>query len=75
MSTRTYEYQSDFVRQYVFQGRAEGQADALLAVLEARGVSVPDDARRRITDCTDTEQLATWIWRAATATSIEALFD
>jgi hypothetical protein len=75
MATRTYEYQSEFVRRYVFQGRAEGRAEgkasALLAVLDARGVAIPDDDRRRIAECTDLPQLDEWLRRAATAHSIQ----
>jgi hypothetical protein len=43
-------------------------------VLSARGVEVPDDARERITGCTDVDQLDTWLGRAATATSVHDLF-
>jgi hypothetical protein len=43
----------------------------LFAVLAARGIDVPDDARGRITGCKDLDQLASWIQRAATATSID----
>src|SRR5262249_20962676 len=87
MATRTYEYQSDFVRRYVFQGRAEGRvegraegeakgrAKAVLMVLDARGVDVPDDARARITECSDLDQLDIWVRRAATVDSINDLFD
>jgi hypothetical protein len=86
MTTRTYEYQSEFVRRFVFQGRAEGreegrdegraqgEAMAVLAVLDARGIAVPDDIRARITACADAIQLDTWIRRAATADTIDALF-
>lgn len=78
MTTRTYEYQSDFVRRYVFQGRAEGRAEgeakAVLAVLDARGIDIPDDARARITECSDLDQLDIWVRRAATARSINDLF-
>ena len=73
MST-TYQYQSDFARKYVAEGeatgRAEGEATALLTVLAARGIHVPGDARTRITECTDLDQLTTWVCRAATADSI-----
>ena len=78
MATRTYEYQSDFVRRYVFQGRVEGrageaigEATALLAVLAARRIDVPEDAHARITGCRDIETLTAWIRRAATAERIE----
>lgn len=79
MNTGTYEYQSEFVRRYIYQGRAEGRAEgearAVLAVLAARGIDVPEDARVRITECTDMEQLDVWVRRAGTAESVEELFD
>ena len=78
LASRTYEYQSDFVRRYVFQGRAEGrvegraegEATALLAALAARRIDVPEDAHARITGCRDIETLTAWIRRAATAERI-----
>ena len=87
MATRTYGYQSDFVRRYVFQGRAEGRIEgqaegeaigevtALLTVLAARRIDLSDESRARITACTDTETLTAWIGRAATADSIEDVLD
>lgn len=78
MRSGTYEYQSEFVRRYVFQGRAEGKAEAkvhaVLEVLTTRGVDVPADARARITACTDPDQLDTWIRRAVTAVAVDDLF-
>lgn len=68
--TRTYEYQSDFARRYF----AQGEAEAVLAVLDARGLDVPDDVRSRITECTDLDQLNAWVRRAATAESVQDLF-
>jgi hypothetical protein len=69
------EYQSALVRRYVGQGRAEGEAAAVLTVLDARGIDVPSDARARITSCTDLDQLNSWVRRAVTADSIQELFD
>src|SRR6185312_6012055 len=47
-----YEYQSDFAKKYVAEGRTEGRTEeaarALLTVFRARGLSVPDAARERI---------------------------
>jgi hypothetical protein len=86
MTTGTYEYKSDFARRYytqgqtegraegITEGRAEGEVRALLAILDARGIPVPDDTRTRITACTDLGQLETWIRRAVTATTIQNLF-
>ncbi|MBV9314038.1 MAG: hypothetical protein JO100_09910, partial [Pseudonocardia sp.] len=95
MSTGTYEYQSEFVRKYIIQGRAEGKAEGktegraegkaegraegkaegVLTFLDARGIGVPEDARTRITSCYDLDQLNTWIRRAATANTINDLFE
>lgn len=83
VKTRTYEYQSDFARRYFSQGEAKGEAKgeargevkAVLAVLDARGIDVPDDVRIRITECADLDQLDTWVRRAATATSAGDLFE
>ncbi|MEJ3745976.1 hypothetical protein WEI85_22125 [Actinomycetes bacterium KLBMP 9797] len=79
MGTGTYEYRSEFVRRYVLQGRAEGrvegEARAVLAVLATRGIEVPDDVRARISGCTDVEQVETWLRRAVTARTVADLFD
>jgi hypothetical protein len=77
-----YEYQSEFVRKYVFQGRAEGrvegrvegEANAVLAVLDARGIEVSDVARAHITGCADLEQLDAWVRRAVSVASADDLF-
>ncbi|MDN5859990.1 MAG: hypothetical protein L0H84_15350, partial [Pseudonocardia sp.] len=73
-----YEYQSEFARRYFAQGRtegkAEGKAEGVLAVLDARGITVPAQVRARITECTDVDLLDTWVRRAATANQAEDLF-
>jgi hypothetical protein len=114
-----YEYQSDFARKYVAQGRAEGlneglsqglnkgraeglneglsqglnkgraeglnegftkgrteeAARALLTVLQARGLAVPETLRERILAQKDPERLERWLERAAVATSAAAILD
>lgn len=74
MTTGTFQYKSQFARQYISQGRAEGEAEAVLAVLDARGIDVPDDMKSRITTCTDLKQLTTWVRRAAVAEKVDDLF-
>lgn len=90
MATGTYEYQSDFARRYFSQGRAEGKAEgvaegraegavegqarAVLAVLDARGIDVPTDARTRIVECSNLDQLDSWVRRAVTVDSVRDLF-
>jgi hypothetical protein len=74
-----YEYQSDFAKKYVAQGRAEGRAEeaarALLTVLRARGIAVPDAVRERILDQKDPERLERWLEKAAVAASVATVLD
>jgi hypothetical protein len=83
MTTGTREYRSDFARRYVAQGKAEGKAEGraeeakknIFAVLAARRIAVPDEARARIAECADLDQLEAWVPRAAVIAAIEQLFD
>lgn len=75
LMTMAYEYQSDFARKYVAQGRTTEAAHAVLVVLEARGFSVPDSARDRINRCGDLELLETWMRRAATIATVDQIFE
>jgi hypothetical protein len=84
-----YEFQSDFYRRRIraaaaeaqargeaegrAQGEAEGRARAVLAVLDARGIDVPDDVREEIANCTDLDRLDRWIRQAVTADAVVAL--
>jgi hypothetical protein len=79
MTTTPFRYQSDFARRYFglgeakgkAEGKAEGEISALLAILDARGILVPDDVRAEIAACVEIDQLEAWIRRAATAERIE----
>lgn len=61
------------------QGRSEGRAAEkaadVLAVLDARGLTVTDAQRERILGCADLETLAGWLRRAATVSATDALFE
>jgi len=86
-----YEYQSDFAKKYVAQGRAEGRAEgrteghtegrteeaarAVLTVLRVRGLAVPDAVRERILAQKDPERLEHWLEKAAVASSVAAVLD
>lgn len=86
MADFRYEYQSDFARKYYGQGLAEGRtegertghargmAQALLSVLQRRGLEATEDQRTRIAACTDLAVLERWIDRALDAQSIDDLF-
>ncbi|MBI5481959.1 MAG: hypothetical protein HY906_24100 [Deltaproteobacteria bacterium] len=75
MATGKYEYQSEFARQYIAEGEAQGElkgkAEALLAVLAARGFPPTDEQRERILSCRDLATLDRWVWRAASAASVD----
>jgi flagellar biosynthesis/type III secretory pathway protein FliH len=77
-----YEYQSEFAKKYVAQGRsegrtegrtegrAEGEARALLTALRVRGIAVPEATREQILAQKDPEQLDRWLEKAIVATSL-----
>jgi hypothetical protein len=80
MSTATdSEYHSELFREIDARGQARGQAlgqalgegRAVLTVLDARGVPVPEAVREQILACTDLAQLDTWLRRAVTAATAE----
>ncbi|SDK11846.1 hypothetical protein [Nonomuraea jiangxiensis] len=79
MSSATWPVYSPFAREHFTNGRAaglsEGKARAVLTVLKARGVAVSDDALTAITSCTDQERLDDWAHRAATALTVDELFE
>jgi len=82
-----YEYQTEFARRYVAQGRAEGlsrgrtegrteeAAHAVLTVLRVRGLKVSAAARKRILAQKDPERLERWLEKAAVAASVAAVLD
>jgi len=64
-------YLSERFRELYAQGHVRGEVDAVLTVLDARGVDVPDAIREQILACTDRDVIDTWLRRAVTATSAE----
>jgi hypothetical protein len=70
-----YEYQSDFAKKYVAQGRAEEAARAVLTALRVRGIAVPDAVRERILAEKDPARLERWHERAILAASAAEVLD
>lgn len=74
-----YEYQSDFAKMYVAEGRVEERveerAHALLTVLRVRGIAVSEATRARILVQTDPEQLERWLEKAVVATALAEVLD
>ena len=56
------------------RGKDAGLAEALLTILEARGLPVSGEARARIEGCGDPAVLKGWLSRAGAVESVEALF-
>jgi flagellar biosynthesis/type III secretory pathway protein FliH len=91
MQSGTYEYQSEFARKYVAQGRAEGRAEgreegreeglhegeraALFEVLDARGLQVDAVTRQRIMACTELAQLKLWLRKAVSVQAAQELLE
>ncbi|WP_433350907.1 hypothetical protein ACQP25_42175 [Microtetraspora malaysiensis] len=75
MQTETREFLSDWARDNVAKGKAEGKAEAIFAVLSARGLSIPDDVRAAIGECSDLERLEAWIPAAVTVQSARDLLN
>ncbi len=56
-------------------GREQGLAQALLTVLEGRGIEVDAAARARIVQAGDPAILERWIRRALTVTTVADVLD
>jgi hypothetical protein len=52
-----------------------GEARALLTVLRARGIAVPDAARERIRAERDPERIERWLEKAVVAASVDEVLD
>ena len=56
------------------RGEVRGEANALVVMLEARGFTVADADRERITGCDDVALLRRWITRAVRANALDEVF-
>jgi hypothetical protein len=71
MNSLSTEYRSEYNRTLF----AEGEAKAIVTVLEARGLTLSAEDRARITACTDLDQLDAWLRRVGSVTTVGELFD
>lgn len=62
------------VEKGIEKGIGKGKAQAVIEVLEARGVAVPEGARARILSCTDLTALRRWLTGALRVQSVDELF-
>ncbi len=63
------EFKASLRREGETKGESKGKAEALLAVLTARGVEVPEVVKQKILACRDLATLDRLLVQAATATS------
>lgn len=57
------------------QGKTEGRAQAILELLEGRGVAVSQEQREKILACVELDTLRQWLLRAASAKTVEEVFS
>lgn len=74
MTVSDYEFRTEMIGRPFREGRAKGRAEAVLAVLEARGAPVSESARERVLGETDLDVLDGWVRRAASVERAEDLF-
>lgn len=70
MQHETYPYQSKLLADREARGEARGESNALLTIIETRGLPISENERREIEDCTDLDRLRTWIKLALNAPSV-----
>ncbi|KUO22728.1 hypothetical protein AQJ91_02570 [Streptomyces dysideae] len=68
-------YRSAAAQQVRKEGRAEVWAQAVLMVLERRGLEVPDGVRERVLSCRDSEELGVVLDRAWEVTEVTRAQD
>ncbi|MEU6731849.1 hypothetical protein ABZ929_01360 [Streptomyces physcomitrii] len=56
------------------EGRASAKVEAVLKVLDARGIILTDAHRQHLTTCQDLNLLDTWFDRSLAATTAEEIF-
>jgi hypothetical protein len=57
------------------EGRLENEREAVLDVLAARELALTQVEQKRVLDCSDFDQLKTWLRRAATVPKASDLFS
>ena len=82
MKVEGYEFQTEWLRDAVAQGRQEGRQEGLqeaarmlVRALLKKGFALSPVQLARIESCVDPKQLESWLDRAMTASSAADLFD
>ncbi|MBO1285155.1 hypothetical protein G6W47_30545 [Streptomyces sp. CAI-21] len=67
-------YKSPMVQEIREESRAEGEARALLRVLQSRGFRLSAELEQQVSGCRDTATLNRWLDRAVTAETLDEVF-
>jgi hypothetical protein len=74
MLPQNYEFQGPTFKKGKLEGKLEGQAAAILEVLDARGIPVSPELRERVQASTDALELRLWLRRAVVVATAGDLF-
>ena len=74
MNIEGYEFTNPFAEKFFGKGKAEGKAEALLRILERRGLVLTSEDRATITGCHDMAVLNAWLDAALDARSVAEVF-
>ncbi|MGW0806555.1 hypothetical protein [Nonomuraea sp. NPDC002799] len=80
---QNYRYKSEFAQMLRTEGEAIGEArgeaigeaNAVLQVLQERGIVISEPVRERVMSCVDIPLLRSWLTKSLHVTSAEQLFD
>jgi hypothetical protein len=73
MLVKDYKFQSAFAKKHHAEGHAEGLTNALLKILDARGLPLSPEQRQQILQCSDATTLDQWIEQALHAETVDEL--
>jgi hypothetical protein len=74
MDPAKYEFQSEFARRYLAQGRVEGRAETLLKLLTMKFGALDDTRAKRVRSAS-LDELELWTERVLIASSLEEIFQ
>jgi hypothetical protein len=75
MNSGSYEYRGPFAKKHIAEGVRRGRAQAVIDVLEGRGIEVPEVARQRVLNSADSGEVDQWLRRAIVVKSAIELFE
>jgi hypothetical protein len=79
MLPENYQFQSPIYKRGKLEGKLEGQAlgeaDAVITILETRGLTVSAEQRERILSCTDLDMIKSWVRKSVTVEAVQSLFE